>query len=202
MTPVGPFPLPSVDDAALDAATRKFADAAEEANLVDVAYTVVDTPVGRLSLAATSRGLVQIAFLFGPVDEVLDDLGRRISPRIVESPGRLGQAADQLDEYFEGRRKRFEVRLDLRLIRGFQRKVLRATRKIPYGRVATYTAVSTSAGNPRAVRAAGSALGANPIPIVIPCHRVLRSDGTLGGYGGGLDRKRLLLELEGAGGGA
>lgn len=198
MTPVRPFPIPSLDEERLDAATRKFAAAAEKEGLVDVAFTVVDTPVGPLSLAATSRGLVQVAFLFGKIDEVLADLGRRVSPRVVESPARLHGVTAQLDEYFQGRRRRFDVPLDLRLIRGFQRDVLRATRRIPYGRVATYRTVSVRAGNPKAVRAAGSALGANPIPIVIPCHRVLRTDGTLGGYGGGLDRKRLLLELEGA----
>lgn len=188
-----------VDAGKLDESTAAFVRRAETEGLIDVAYDVMDSPVGRLALAATPRGLVQIAFLLRPVEEALSSLSRRVSPRILHAPRRLAGPRSQLEEYFDGRRTRFDLPLDLQLVRGFQAHVLRATRRIPYGRVASYRTVAARAGNERAVRAAGSALGANPIPIVIPCHRVLRSDGTLGGYGGGLDRKELLLDLERAG---
>ena len=171
---------------------------AEREGLLDVAYTEIDTPVGRILLASTSRGLVKVAFPNQPPDEVLEQLAASISPRVMESPGRLDEARRELDRYFEGRLHDFEVPLDWQLSHGFYRKVLRATAHIPYGQTRSYTEMATRAGSPRAVRAAGSALGSNPLPIIVPCHRVLRSGGALGGYGGGLETKQALLELEGA----
>ena len=164
--------------------------------LADLVYATVDTPVGPLFIASTPRGLVRVAFP-GEHDPV-DELAARISPCIVEAPEFLDPIRRELDEYFAGRRKHFDAPLDWALIGGFNRKVLEATTAVPYGSTASYREVATTAGNPRAVRAAGNALARNPIPIVIPCHRVLRTGGALGGYGGGLDRKQQLLELEGA----
>jgi methylated-DNA-[protein]-cysteine S-methyltransferase len=174
------------------------ANAAAEAGVLDVAYSPVDTPIGRLLVAGTPRGLVHVSFPETPDDVVLEDLASRLSPRILEAPGRLDEVRRELDEYFEGRRHRFELPLDWSLSRGFRRKVLRAIAGIDYGQVRSYTEMATRAGNPRAVRAAGSACGANPIPVVVPCHRVVRTGGGLGGYGGGLERKEYLLRLEGA----
>jgi methylated-DNA-[protein]-cysteine S-methyltransferase len=167
-------------------------------DLVDVAYAFVDAPVGRLLVAATRRGLVRVALPGEPAEEVLAELARRVSPRVLEVSTALEEIRSQLGEYFAGRRRRFEVRLDWRLARGFSLRVLRATAAIPYGRVATYREVAARAGNPRATRAAGAALARNPVPIVVPCHRVLRTGGDLGGYGGGVAMKRTLLRLEGA----
>jgi methylated-DNA-[protein]-cysteine S-methyltransferase len=166
--------------------------------LADVSYSSVDSPFGPLLLAATKRGVVRLAFPEEAADAVLDGLAQRLSPRIVESSAPLEGARRELDEYFAGRRHEFELELDWALIAPFGRRVLRATSAIPYGGVLSYAQVATQAGSPRGSRAAGSALGANPIPIVIPCHRVLRKGGALGGYAGGLERKRWLLELEGA----
>ena len=177
---------------------RLATERADEAGVVDVAYASVDTPVGELTVAATGRGLVRIAYPLVDRDSVLDQLARTVSPRVLEAPGRLDEVRRELDEYFEGRRTEFDVPVDWSLTRGFGRRVLRETARISYGQVRTYTEVATGAGSPRAVRAAGNALGANPVPIVVPCHRVLRIGGNLGGYGGGLDRKEFLLKLEGA----
>jgi methylated-DNA-[protein]-cysteine S-methyltransferase len=174
------------------------AQAAAEAGVLDVAYAQVDTPIGQLLVAATPRGLVHVSFPEAPSDEVLDKLATRLSPRILEAPERLDEIRRELDQYFEGRRRRFELPLDWSLSHGFRRKVLRAIAGIDYGKVRSYTDMATRAGNPRAVRAAGSACGANPIPVVVPCHRVVRTGGGLGGYGGGLERKEYLLRLEGA----
>jgi methylated-DNA-[protein]-cysteine S-methyltransferase len=169
------------------------------AGLLDVAYATEDSPVGRLLLAATRRGLVRVAYLDGDEDAVLADLAVRISPRILTAPARLDEARRELDEFFAGRRRHFELRVDWRLTAaGFARRVLRATARIPYGDVSTYAGVAAAAGSPRAYRAAGTALGHNPLPIVVPCHRVLHAGGGLGGYTGGLERKRVLLEIEGA----
>ena len=172
----------------------------ERAGLIDVAYALTDSPVGRLLLAATSHGLVRVAYLH-PQDgeqQVLEDLARALSPRVLAAPGRLDGVRRELDEYFRGERRAFETPLDWRLTRpGFMRRVLRATGRIPYGGLSSYRALAAAAGSPRAFRAAGNALGANPLPIVVPCHRVLRSDGAFGGYTGGPERKRVLLELEG-----
>jgi methylated-DNA-[protein]-cysteine S-methyltransferase len=166
--------------------------------LADVSYDAVDSPFGTLLLAATKRGVVRLAFPEENVDRVLDGLAQRLSPRIVQSSAPLERARRELDEYFVGKRRGFEMPLDWTLIGTFGQRVLRATSAIPYGGVLTYAEIASEAGSPRGSRAAGSALGANPIPIVIPCHRVLRKGGALGGYAGGLERKRWLLELEGA----
>lgn len=171
---------------------------AERERLLDVAYTVVDSPVGELVMAATPRGVVRVAFGGERLDDVLEELALTVSPRILEAPKRLDPARRELERYFEGRLRRFDVDLDWRLISGFQRRVLRATAAIPYGETMSYGEVAADAGNPRAFRAAGTALGRNPLPPFVPCHRVLRSGGALGGYGGGLDKKRFLLRLEGA----
>ncbi len=181
-----------------EAAAKAVLARAEREGLVDVAYALVDSPVGTLLIAETRKGLVRVAFDGNyPHDKVLQELAEDVSPRVLESPARLDDARRELDEYFEGRRTDFELPLDWRLTRGFGRRVLRNTARIPYGRVSTYKTVAGEAGSPRGARAAGNALGANPIAIVVPCHRVLHSGGGLGGYGGGLDRKEFLLKLEG-----
>jgi methylated-DNA-[protein]-cysteine S-methyltransferase len=185
------FPEPAAERAA-----RRLAERAAVEGLADITYGPVDSPFGRLLAAATPRGLVRLAFPEERVEDVLERLARRISPRIVEAVGPLEPVRRELDDYFSGRRRSFELMLDWSLIGPFGRRVLRATAEIPYGGVLSYAEVAAEAGSPRGSRAAGNALGSNPIPIVIPCHRVLRSGGALGGYGGGLDRKRWLLELE------
>jgi methylated-DNA-[protein]-cysteine S-methyltransferase len=177
---------------------ERLTERAAEEGLIDVAYTTTDSPFGDLLLATTSRGLVRVGLPAEEPDELLEDLAARISPRVLEAPARLEQVRRELDSYFSGGLTEFDLPLDWRLSHDFRRRVLRAIDRIPYGRTRSYTEVAASAGNPRAVRAAGSACGANPIPIVVPCHRVLRSGGALGGYGGGLPMKRALLELEGA----
>ncbi|MBV8083995.1 MAG: methylated-DNA--[protein]-cysteine S-methyltransferase [Chloroflexi bacterium] len=174
----------------------RFGEAAVDEGLVDVTYTTMDSPIGSLLLAATDEGVVRIHF--EEDDGVLDELARKVSPRVLRSPRRLDPVRRQLDEYFAGRRRSFSVALDRRLIGSFGERVLARTERIPFGSVAAYNDVAWDIGAPRAARAVGNALGANPIPVVIPCHRVLRTGGSLGGYGGGLDRKRYLLELEGA----
>ena len=185
------------EGASADAA-RRFSTRAAAEGLVDVAYGTVDSPFGALLVASTPRGLVRVAFEPESSEAVLDDLASRISPRVMEAPQRLDAIRRELDEYFEGERHTFELRLDWRLSRGFAERVLRATARIPYGSVSTYKTMATAAGNERASRAAGNALGSNPIPIVVPCHRVIATGGGLGGYGGGLDMKEALLRLEGA----
>jgi methylated-DNA-[protein]-cysteine S-methyltransferase len=165
----------------------------------DISFAVLDLPIGRVVAAATAQGLVRIAYedLNGTVDQIVQQLADRLSPRILEQPPRLDPVARELDEYFAGKRTRFDLPLDWSLIRGrFATEVLRATAAIPYGAVSTYSAVAGEAGNAAASRATGNALGNNPIPVVIPCHRVLRTGGGLGGYTGGIERKQALLELE------
>jgi methylated-DNA-[protein]-cysteine S-methyltransferase len=186
---------PAIDPAAAAAAAARFAAAAP----ADVAYTVHDSPVGRLVLAATPRGLVRVAYELpnGGLDSVLQSLAIRLSPRILEAPRRLDAVRRELDEYFAGRRTTFELPVDLALVAAFGKRVLGATAKIPFGQTRTYAQVAALAGSPTGARATGNALGANPIPIVIPCHRVTRSGGGLGGYTGGLDIKRALLGVEG-----
>jgi methylated-DNA-[protein]-cysteine S-methyltransferase len=187
-------------NAALDlpAEAPPIAERAEREGLVDVAYTSVDSPLGPLVVAATPKGLVRVSYSeFRGEDDVLEDLARRVSPRVLEAPARLDTVRRELDEYFEGRRERFDVPIDWSYLVGFTREVLRATAAIPFGDVSTYAGVAAAAGSPRAVRAAGNALGANPMPVVVPCHRVLRTGGKLGGYTGGLERKEFLLRLEG-----
>jgi methylated-DNA-[protein]-cysteine S-methyltransferase len=158
----------------------------------------VPSPFGDLVVATTRRGLVRLAYPNEDRDQVLEKLASALSPRVLEAPARLDRVRRELDEYFDGRRRRFDFPVDYALTGGFTRKVLRATARIPFGSLSTYTEVAGRAGNPRAYRAAGNALGSNPIPIVVPCHRVVHTGGGLGGYTGGLDRKRFLLSLEGA----
>ncbi len=173
-------------------------EAAATAGLLDVAYATLDSPVGRLLVAVTPRGLVRLAYLDAGEEEtgVLEQLASAVSPRVLAAPRRLDGPRRELDQYFAGRRRQFELPLDWRLTRGFGRRVLEATARIPFGATATYKQVATEAGNARAYRAAGNALGSNPIPIVVPCHRILHSGGGLGGYTGGLERKRVLLAVE------
>ncbi|HEY7255256.1 MAG TPA: methylated-DNA--[protein]-cysteine S-methyltransferase [Solirubrobacterales bacterium] len=177
---------------------KRLTERAADEGLLDVAYTTTDSPFGELLLAATPRGLVRIGLPEQEADDLLEDLAARISPRVLEAPAPLDEARRELDLYFDGRLTDFDLPLDWRLSRDFRRRVLRAINRIPYGQTRSYMQVAASAGNERAVRAAGSACGANPIPIVVPCHRVLRTGGGLGGYGGGVPMKRALLELEGA----
>jgi methylated-DNA-[protein]-cysteine S-methyltransferase len=171
-------------------------DAAAAAGLLDVAYAKVDSPVGTLLLASTPAGLIRIAYLDGPEDSILDEIARRVSPRVLAAPRALDKPRRELDEYFKGRRRSFEIAIDWQLMSDFGRRVMAATAAIPYGSVSTYKDVAAGAGSPRGARAAGNALGANPLPIVLPCHRVLHAGGSLGGYTGGLDRKRTLLAIE------
>ena len=188
-----------VPKGATEAAAARFSAAAAGSRLVDVAYTVEPSPLGDLVLANTERGLIRVAYGGDDsLERVLDELARKVSPRVLEAPGRLDEVRRELDEYFAGERTGFDIPIDWRLSEGFGRKVLRATARIPYGQVLTYKQVATKAGSPRGSRAAGNALGANRMPIVIPCHRVLHSGGGLGGYTGGLDKKEHLLRLEGA----
>ena len=177
----------------------RLAARANEEGLVDVAYATVDTPLGTGLVAATPKGLVRLALPNEEIETVLSRLARDVSPRVLEFPARLEETRRELDEYFEGKRDRFELMLDWRLSHaGFYRRVLRATARVPFGDVITYAEAAQRAGNPRAFRAAGTALGSNPIPIVVPCHRVIRAGGEIGNYGGGPEMKRFLLELEGA----
>ncbi|MGD9572083.1 MAG: methylated-DNA--[protein]-cysteine S-methyltransferase [Thermoleophilia bacterium] len=168
----------------------------EREGLIDVAYAVDDTPIGPLLVAGTGRGLVMVAYMLDGIEERLEVLARGISPRVVEAPARLDAVRRELDEYFDGTRRAFDVPIDWALVHGFAREVLRATAAIPYGGWSTYGEIAAAAGSPRGSRAAGNALGSNPIPIVIPCHRVMRAGGAIGGYTGGIDRKRFLLGLE------
>lgn len=172
--------------------------AAEEAGVLDVAYTVIETPVGELLLAATGAGLVRVSFACEDHDAVLALLAQRISPRILRAPQRLQAAAEQIGEYFAGTRRSFDLPLDLRLAAGFRRSVVEHLSGIGYGSTATYAALAALAGSPGAVRAVGTACALNPLPVVVPCHRVVRSDGSTGGYRGGPAAKRLLLNLEAA----
>ena len=179
-----------------DSLNRLAARAGAE-GLLDVAYTSTDSPFGRLLLARTPRGLVRVGLPNQDADALLVDLATRVSPRVLEAPAQLDEIRRELDLYFEGKLTDFDLPLDWQLSRDFRRRVLRAIARIPYGQTRSYTQMAISAGNERAVRAAGTACGTNPLPLVVPCHRVLRSGGTLGGYGGGLPMKEGLLRLEG-----
>jgi methylated-DNA-[protein]-cysteine S-methyltransferase len=213
-TPNGTAELPGNGDAALEAALRSSAAALPDAaspeldrllaeraaaeELLDVAYAMVDSPLGPLVVAATPRGLVRVAYTESQADaRVLEELARKVSPRVLEAPARLDGIRRELDEYFAGRRTDFDLPIDWALTHGFTSRVLQATARIAFGATSTYAEVATHAGSPRAVRAAGNALGANPIPVVVPCHRVLRTGGAIGGYTGGVERKEYLLRLEG-----
>jgi methylated-DNA-[protein]-cysteine S-methyltransferase len=175
---------------------NRLANAALSDGLLDIAYRTVDSPIGGLLLAATEVGLVRVAFATEGYDAVLQKLADRVSPRILETPARLDGAARELDEYFAGERHTFDLALDWRLASGFRATVLHHLPEIRYGETASYAVVAQRAGNPKAVRAVGSACATNPLPVIVPCHRVVRSDGTMGGYLGGIDAKRALLTLE------
>jgi methylated-DNA-[protein]-cysteine S-methyltransferase len=186
-----------IGDAAARASERAVAQA-RALGLTDVTYAVEPSPLGDLLLAATPRGLIRLAYnAYETTDSALEELARRVSPRVVEAPAALDDVRRELDEYFDGNRTSFDIPIDWRLHDGFGRRVLRATARIPFGRVLTYGEVAAKAGSPRGHRAAGNALGSNRIPIVVPCHRVVRSGGDIGGYTGGVERKEFLLELEG-----
>jgi methylated-DNA-[protein]-cysteine S-methyltransferase len=187
--------LPAEADAELD---RRLVERAAAEELLDVAYASLDSPLGPLTVASTPRGLVRVAYAESHADAgVLDELARKLSPRVLEAPARLDDVRRELDEYFEGRRTTFDLPIDWALTHGFTSRVLQATARIEFGATSTYAGVASEAGSPRAVRAAGNALGANPLPVVVPCHRVLRTGGGIGGYTGGLERKEYLLRLEG-----
>ena len=180
-------------------AALRLAEAADQEGLLDVAFGFADSPFGPLLVAVGRRGLLRVAYPDQSPDEVLAELAEEISPRVLESARSTDAVRRELAEYFEGRRRRFAVKVDMSSLQGFRKKVLQQTARIPFGSVITYRDVATRAGSPLAVRAAGNALGSNPVPIVVPCHRVVRTGGGLGGYTGGLERKEALLELEGVG---
>jgi methylated-DNA-[protein]-cysteine S-methyltransferase len=182
----------------LGEATRGLLVRAEGENLIDVAYSYVDSPFGKMMVAGTDRGIVRVAFPHREWDSLLEEIADVISPRVLEAPERLDDVRRQLDAYFEGKLRDFDVPLDWRLTHGFQSKAQHAIARIPYGQTRSYGEIAAEAGNPRAFRAAGTACGANPLPPIVPCHRVLPASGGVGSYGGGPEMKKALLELEGA----
>ena len=180
---------------------QRFRDAAAAEGLLDAAYDLVDSPIGPLLIGATSRGLCQISFdADREPDAELEQLAGRFGTRVLRVPGRLDAARRQLDDYFEGHRRAFELEIDLTGVPAFQQEVLRELALVPYAETTTYGGLAKRVGRPKAARAVGGALNRNPVPIVLPCHRIVGASGSLVGYAGGLDRKRALLELEGAGG--
>src|SRR5215471_18477870 len=189
--------LPAIDEETRRRLHDRLVREAETAGLLDVAYRTIDSPVGPLLLAATSTGLVRVAYGCEDHEKVLARLARELSPRVLHAPARLDAAAKEIDEYFAGLRQGFDLPLDWTLARGFRRVVLTRLRAIGYGRTASYAAIAMAVGNPKAMRAVGTACATNPIPVVVPCHRVVRSDGSIGQYVGGVDAKRTLLTLEG-----
>jgi methylated-DNA-[protein]-cysteine S-methyltransferase len=190
--------LPEVDPEATRRLHERLVAAAQRDGLLDLAYRTLDTPVGSLLLVATEQGLVRVAYAREDHDAVLARLADAVSPRILRAPARLDTVARQLDEYFTGTRRMFEVPLDFQLSKGFRRQVLAHLPEIGYGHTESYAQVAAAAGSPKAVRAVGTACATNPLPVVVPCHRVVRSDGSFGGYVGGEDAKRTLLTLEAA----
>ncbi|MDH6247498.1 methylated-DNA--[protein]-cysteine S-methyltransferase [Mycobacterium sp. OTB74] len=176
----------------------RLAAAAQRDGVLDIAYSTVDSPVGRLLLAATEQGLVRVAYAREDHDAVLQQLADKVSPRVLHAPARLDAAARELDEYFDRTRRTFDLPLDWRLAAGFRSTVLHHLPEIGYGQTASYATVAALSGSPKAVRAVGTACAKNPLPVVVPCHRVVRSDGAMGGYLGGPEAKRLLLALEAA----
>ena len=198
MTPDTLAVLSAGEDAALARLHTRLAAAAQEQDLLDVAYTVMPSPVGELLLAATPAGLVRVGFGIEGHDAVLAQLALRVSPRILEAPERLAEPVRQLEEYFAGTRKVFDLALDFRLATGFRRTVVEHLPDIGYGSTASYAALAALAGSPGAVRAAGTACARNPLPVVVPCHRVVRSDGKIGNYLGGTQAKAALLAMEAA----
>jgi len=191
---LGAASIPELD---LKEMRDRLARRAADEGLLDVAYGTADSPLGPLTVMVTRRGLVRLSYAGEGIADQLDELAERVSPRILAAPERTDEVRRQLDEYFSGARHGFDLPIDWRLVRGFAGEVLRATARIPFGAVASYREVAAAAGSPNAYRAAGNALGSNPVPIVVPCHRVLHAGGGLGGYTGGLERKRYLLGLEG-----
>ena len=187
-----------VSGAALDLAQLRgrLARRAADEGILDVAYGIYDSPLGPLTVMVTPRGLVRLSYPGEQIPAELNELAERVSPRILEAPERTDTVRRELDEYFAGDRRAFDVPIDWRLVRGFAGDVLRATAQIPFGSVSSYREVAAEAGSPNAYRAAGNALGSNPVPIVVPCHRVIQKNGQLRGYGGGLWRKQFLLDLE------
>lgn len=195
--PVALLREPAAGDAErLDALHAALVSRASDESSVDVTYRLLDSPVGALLLAATGQGVVRVAFEVEDHERVLDSLGVTVGSRILRGGDRLDPLARELDDYFAGRRHGFDVPLDLRLARGFRLTVLRHLREIPFGSTESYGEVAAASGSPRAVRAVGTACATNPLPVVVPCHRVVRSDGSLGGYLGGLPAKERLLALE------
>ena len=190
--------LPAVTDADLAALHDRLVRDAGAAGVLDVAYRTLDTPVGPLLLAATEDGLVRIAFASEGHDQVLESLAARVSPRILRAPGRLDEAAREIEEYFAGRRRRFDLPLDFRLSTGFRRIVLGHLPAIDFGKTVSYAQLASDVGNPRAFRAVGTACATNPLPVVVPCHRVVKTGGDLGNYRGGPQAKRFLIDLEAA----
>ena len=197
--PAGLFEaLPVNDEDAMARLRARLGEAAARDGLLDIAYREIDSPVGSLLLAATEQGLVRVAYEVQDHDRVLALLAETVSPRILRAPARLDPVARQLEEYFGGGRQRFDVPLDFRLAHGFRRSVLAHLPDIGYGHTESYAHVAAATGSPREVRAVGTACALNPLPVVVPCHRVIRSDGSLGQYAGGAAAKEILLELEGA----
>lgn len=194
-----PFPLDTVtgpDDATSVRLHRRLEDAAQRAGLLDVAYRTLETPIGGLLLASTQEGVVRVAFEREGIDAVLDELAREVSPRLLRAPARLDDAAREIEEFLAGRRRTFDLPLDLRLSHGYRRSVLGALQRIDYGHTASYGEIARRTGNPGAARAVGSACRTNPLPLLVPCHRVVRNDGTIGQYLGGVAAKQLLLDME------
>lgn len=185
-----------VDAGTLTRLHRRLEQGAEQAGIIDVAYTIIDSPLGKLLLAATPKGLVRVAYASEDHDKVLETLGRKLSPRILRAAQRLEVVAREIDEYFAKRRHTFDVALDLSLSRGFRQLVQTRLPEIGYGQTRSYRDVAELVGSPRAVRAVGTACATNPLPIVVPCHRVLRADGSVGDYIGGREAKTALLSLE------
>lgn len=187
-----------IDSETLAMLHRRLEAAAQAGGLLDIAYLVIDSPVGKLLLATTPKGLIRVAYAIEDHDRVLESLAVKVSPRILRSPRQLDVAARELDEYFDHKRKAFDLDLDLSLSHGFRRLVQRHLPEIGYGQTRSYKEIAEMVSNPKAVRAVGTACATNPLPVVVPCHRVLRTDGSLGGYIGGLEAKAALLELEAA----
>jgi methylated-DNA-[protein]-cysteine S-methyltransferase len=181
----------------MKASLQRLAERADAEGLLDVAYATVDSPFGTLLVAATPRGVLRLNLPSYDADEALEEIAAKVSPRILEAPARLDEVRRELELYFEGKLTEFELPIDWRLTGGFRGKVQRSIYRIPYGQTRSYSELARSAGNERAVRAAGTACGTNPIPILVPCHRVLRTGGALGNYGGGVPMKEALLKLEG-----
>jgi methylated-DNA-[protein]-cysteine S-methyltransferase len=196
--PAAMLSTPGPDTATMDRLHARLAARAADDDLLDVAYRTLDTPVGPVLLAATPHGLVRVAFAVQDHQAALQQLADRVSPRVLRAPGRLDAASRQLEEYFAGSRRRFELPLDWSLSTGFRLDALHQLPGIGYGRTATYAEIAAAAGSPRAVRAVGTACATNPLPLVVPCHRVVRSDGTPGQYAGGAGVKRFLLDMEAA----